>query len=180
MLFGQSVFQSVLDRLDAEEEETPKSAEPSAHRIHGLNTGFASTVLEGVSVPSARPDQAYVDNLGSDGPFASFKEEAATGGDSAANTKTVTVKPEPVVPEPPVMPQHLTRVRPEQIAAELSISSGDTMHSLSDKRRAFAKTNHPDGVALPFRDNATIRMKIANLLIDEAMRRLAKATRLRR
>jgi hypothetical protein len=178
MLFGQSVFQSVLDRLDAEEEEAPKSAEPSAHRILGLNTGFASTVLEGVSVPSARPDQAYVDNLGSDGPFAGSQEEAATEQDPVTDVQAAVQ--EPSLPEPPVMPQHLTRIRPEQIAAELSISSKDTLHSLSDKRRSFAKANHPDGVAPPFRDNATTRMKVANLLIDEAMRRLAKVAKLAR
>jgi hypothetical protein len=78
------------------------------------------------------------------------------------------------------MPAHLTRTRPEQIAAELSISSRDTPHSLSEKRRAFAKTNHPDSVAPPFRENATTRMKIANLLIDEATRRLLRRAKLAR
>lgn len=167
MLFGQSVFQSVLDRLDEDERAASAQSEHVAHRLHGLNTGFATTVLEGVSAASARPDQAYMDNLEWDIPSSpddSMTEESAPPSEPIA-------PPEPL---PPVMPAHLTRVRPEQIAEELSISSRDTPHSLSEKRRAFAKANHPDGVAPEFRDNATIRMKIANLLIDEALRRLLR------
>ncbi len=60
---------------------------------------------------------------------------------------------------------------------ELAITEADTVQTLNDKRRAFAKGNHPDGIALPFRDNATARMKIANLLIDQALRRLTPASR---
>jgi hypothetical protein len=173
MLFGQSVFQSVLDRLDEEEHDTSARVEPAAHRIQGLNSGFATTVLEGVSAASARPDQAYMDNLGWDAP-------APPDAVPPATPQAIAPSAEPDTPPEPVMPAHLTRIRPEQIAAELSISSRDTPHSLSEKRRAFAKANHPDGVAPPFRENATTRMKIANLLIDEATRRLLRAVKLAR
>ncbi len=40
MLFGQSLFQSVLDRLDAEEDKSEK--DEAAHRIRGLNVSFAA------------------------------------------------------------------------------------------------------------------------------------------
>ncbi len=174
MLFAQSIFQSVLDRLDAEDEETQTSDAQTAHRIRGLNTGFASTVMEGVSAASARPDQAYVDNL-------EF-EEPQPAPETILNAEPQPEKPpEPEPPaEPLVMPPHLTRTAPQDVAAELAISARDTLQSLSDKRRAFARTNHPDGVPLPFRDNATMRMKIANLLIDEAMRRLSLRAKLSR
>lgn len=152
MLFGQSVFQSVLERLKAENEAGEVEA-PAAHRVPGLNTGLAFDVMEGVSAASQRVDQAYFETLEREAPV-----EAAA--------------PEPL-PEPePVMPEHLTRLSPQEIAAELALSENDTLQTLGEKRRAFAKANHPDGVALPFRDNATRRMKLANLLIDEAMRRL--------
>lgn len=146
MLFGQSVFQSVLERLKAEEE--PAEETQASHRVSGLATGLAFDVMEGISVTSQRIGEAYFDNLGS-GPAA---EEAP--------------------PPEPVMPDHLARTAPEEIAAELALAAADTQQTLNEKRRAFAKANHPDGVAEPFRDNANRRMMIANLLIDEAMRRL--------
>jgi hypothetical protein len=150
MLFGQSVFQSVLERLKAE-SETVEEEPPASRRVSGLNTGLAFDVMEGVSAASQRLDQAYFDTIEREAPA-----EAAA--------------PEPE-PEP-VMPEHLTRISPQEVAAELALSESDTLQTLGEKRRAFAKANHPDSVALPFRDNATKRMKLANLLIDEAMRRL--------
>ena len=170
MLFGQSIFQSVLDRLDSEEEIAQEEAPSAGHRIQGLNASFVSPMREGVSAAYARPDQAYVDNLGADLP-------------PMPETVEPPVPEAPVVeaekpPEPPKIPPHLLRTRPQEVAEELVISSRDTLQSLSDKRRLFAKTNHPDGVDIAFRDNATIRMKIANLLIDEAIRRLTIMSRL--
>ncbi|MBB4190757.1 hypothetical protein GGE45_000240 [Rhizobium aethiopicum] len=153
MLFGQSVFQSVLERLKAEEDPAEETHAPAAHRVSGLATGLAFDILEGISVASQRIGEAYFDNLGSE-PAA---EEAL-----------------PPQPEP-VMPDHLARIAPEEIAAELAIAAADTQQTLNEKRRTFAKANHPDGVAEPFRDNANRRMMIANLLIDEAMRRLPQS-----
>ncbi|MBB3409222.1 hypothetical protein FHT87_003141 [Rhizobium sp. BK316] len=148
MLFGQSIFQSVLERL--QEEDAGEAEEPAARRVSGFTTGLAFDVMEGVSAASQRVGEAYFDNLG----------------------------PEPAIEAPPppepAMPAHLARIAPEEIAAELAISSADTQHTLNEKRRAFAKANHPDGVAQPFRNNANRRMTIANLLIDEAMRRLPR------
>ncbi len=160
MLFGQSLFQSVLDRLKADEDELADEDRPSAPRVHGFNTGLAFNVMEGVSTAATRPDQAYVDNLESDLP-----EELQEHVEPAA----------PPEPEPePVMPEHLLRLSPQEIAAELAISPSDTIQSLGEKRRIFAKTNHPDSVAVPFRDNATQRMMTANLLIDAAIRRVSR------
>ncbi|MBB4235706.1 hypothetical protein [Rhizobium esperanzae] len=153
MLFGQSVFQSVLERLKAEDETTDEAEAPAVHRVAGFGTGLAFDVMEGVSVASQRLGQAYFDNLDID-------------------TAEPVEKPAPLAPPEPVMPEHLTRTAPQQVAAELAISAADTPLTLSEKRRAFARANHPDGVASPFRDNATKRMMLANLLIDEALRRL--------
>ncbi|AHG46442.1 hypothetical protein RLEG12_25795 [Rhizobium leguminosarum bv. trifolii CB782] len=152
MLFGQSVFQSVLERLKAEDETAEEVEAPAGHRVSGLGTGLAFDVLEGVSVASQRVGQAYFDNL----------EHEPAGVE----------QPAPALPPEPVMPDHLTRTTPQEVAAELAISAADTPLTLSEKRRAFARANHPDSVALPFRDNATKRMMLANLLIDEALRRL--------
>ncbi|MBY3513011.1 hypothetical protein HFN76_12275 [Rhizobium laguerreae] len=164
MLFGQSVFQSVLERLKAEDKTDEDAGARAAHRVPGLGTGLAFDVMafdvmaldvmEGVSAGSQRVGQAYFDNLDLDAAAAIAEEPAAAP------------------PPEPVMPDHLARIAPEEIAAELAIAAADTQQTLNEKRRAFAKANHPDGVAEPFRDNANRRMMIANLLIDEAMRRL--------
>ncbi|WP_064684465.1 hypothetical protein [Rhizobium bangladeshense] len=155
MLFGQSIFQSVLERLKAEGETAEDEAEsPAAHRVSGLGTGLAFDVMQGVSAASQRVGEAYFDNLDLD-----------TAGPE---------KPEPGPDPEPVMPEHLTRTTPQEVAAELAISAADTPLTLGEKRRAFARANHPDGVAPPFRDNATKRMMLANLLIDKALRRIGR------
>ncbi|MBY5607631.1 hypothetical protein HFO32_07775 [Rhizobium leguminosarum] len=179
MLFGQSAFQSVLERLKAEDKTDEDAGARAAHRVPGLGTGLAFDVMafdvmaldvmaldvmaldvmaldvmEGVSAGSQRVGQAYFDNLDLDAAAAIAEEPAAAP------------------PPEPVMPDHLARIAPEEIAAELAIAAADTQQTLNEKRRAFAKANHPDGVAELFRDNANRRMMIANLLIDEAMRRL--------
>jgi len=161
MRFGQSVFQSVLERLDAEDAEAGESDGNPSHRIQGLNSSFAAGVREGVSAASIRPDQAYIDNLDQEKPAVVMEERPEE-----------RQQPEAPEPAPLIMPPHLLRTEPHDVAAELAISSRDTQQSLNDKRRTFARANHPDGFAPAFRDNATARMMIANLLIDEALRRL--------
>ena len=161
MLFGQSVFQSVLDRLKADDEDGDELDTPVSGRIRGLTTGLAFDVMEGVSVASAQPGQAYLDLLEFDAPG---EEEISPA----------RPEPEPVAKPEPVMPEHLSRTAPQDVAAELSISARDTVQSLGEKRRAFAKMNHPDGVDTLFRENASKRMTIANLLIDEGITRLGR------
>ncbi|MBN8951193.1 MULTISPECIES: hypothetical protein [unclassified Rhizobium] len=153
MLFKQSLFQSVLDRLDSEEDTSEE--EEAAHRIRGLNVSFAATVLGGETPEAHRPDEAYRDNLGD---------------------PIITPEPQPAPqePEPPVMPEHLSRISREEVAAELAITSDLTREALQEKRRSFAKANHPDSVAALFREQATARMTLANQLIDEAIRRLKR------
>jgi len=167
MLFGQSIFQSVLDRLDAEETEAAPEQPVTSHRIQGLNSSFAADVRDGVSASSARPDQAYLDNLDLDAvPF-----QPSTPAPEAPFAPTVDVKKQQRA-APPVMPGHLAHTSAQAVATELAISSQDTLQTLSEKRRTFAKANHPDGIDPLFRDKATMRMKIANLLVDEAIRRI--------
>ena len=168
MLFGQSIFQSVLDRLDAEEEDGGASSPVASHRIHGLNSSFAADVRGGVSASNARPGQAYIDNL-------EPEREPLEVAPPTPLASAPDLNPEV---SPPVMPAHLARVLPQEVAGELALSAADTMQTLSDKRRSFAKANHPDGIDPLFREQATTRMKIANLLIDEAIRRLEIQARL--
>jgi hypothetical protein len=149
-MFGISVFQSVLERLKAEEDEDAAGHEgpaPSAN-IRGLNAGFVGNLASSVTTDGDAVRRAYFDTAGED-----------------------MVAPPKPAPRP-VMPDHLCRIRPEQIASDLALTDTETPAGLADKRRRFAAENHPDRHHPDFRNNATIRMKIANLMIDEALRRL--------
>lgn len=155
MLFGQSLFQSVLERL---KEEAEVLEEPSAgsFRIHGLGASFVTEEVRDSTAEMERGQSLYREMM-----------EAA---------------PPPLAPEvsepepddtPPAPPAHLMRQSPDEIATDLGIRPSDTAAVLADKRRAFARLNHPDGFPQEFRDLANMRMKVANLLVDEAVRRLA-------
>ncbi|OJF94376.1 hypothetical protein [Pararhizobium antarcticum] len=150
-MFGMSVFQSVLERLKAEEEnseaEDPAENEP-VRGVRGLGQGFVSTLDQKGLNDQALVHRAYFDNAGED----------------------MLAPPQPIAE--PVMPDHLARTRPQEIAADLAFTDDETPASLTAKRRAFATRNHPDRHPVLFRQNATTRMKIANMLIDEALRRI--------
>lgn len=147
MLFGKSLFQSVVDRLDDEAEEQPV-AEEQTFRIKGLSTGFV-----------AEPD------------LAAFPE---TGADQRLDAYLFLMpkdlppeEPEPPAPPPP--PAWAGRLSPQEIAEDLGIEPSDDRDRLQERRRRFARENHPDRVAADYRDAATLRMKIANGLVDEAI-----------
>ncbi|MGR6430063.1 hypothetical protein [Rhizobium sp. PAMB 3182] len=154
MLFGQSVFQSVLERLKEEHPEI-EDEEPS-YRVRGLGAAFVAAQSPSDDVTARGVMNAYMDFAG-----------------EAPPPEPEPIQ-EPVVEEAPVMPEHLSRIDPQEVSDELALSETDTVASLHEKRRLFAKANHPDSVLAAFRDNANIRMMIANLLIDEALRRLKK------
>lgn len=157
MLFGKSLFQSVVDRLGEEAEEQAESEEPS-FRINGLAAGF---------VPSARHQPADNAEAGIDqrlDAYLSLMPDEQEGGFEEE-------KP----PAPPPRPDWADRLSPEDIACDLGLSPQDDRERLQERRRAFARDNHPDTVAEEFRDAATTRMKVANRLIDDAINRSAWA-----
>lgn len=160
MLFGQSLFQSVVERLSAEAEAAARATEPSPlhdglFRHDSLGAGF---VAENAASPVHEAIAGY-------GAVLSDGEEAARLAAAAAASKA------PAEPEPePQPPAHLLRDAPEEVEADLAIAADDTIERLGEKRRSFARLNHPDAVAPQFRPLAHRRMTIANLLIDAAIR----------
>ncbi len=147
MLFGKSLFQSVVERLAEEAEEADPAPVMSAYRVSGLSSGFVAESVAHAPAEAFRLD-AYL----------------------ALMPEPMPVPP--AVPVKPVMPDHLKRLAIEQIAEDLDLKADDDRERLGEKRRAFARHNHPDRHHPDFRDRATTRMKIANLLVDEAIRRL--------
>lgn len=153
MLFGQSVFQSVVARLEREAEDRPEGeiATPFSARVI-FDPGPIATSSISETEPDNRPLSAYLDLL--------------------EDMPTLDVEPKDDASEPAPMPDYLQKTSLEDVSHELAINDKDTLESLSDKRRAFARLNHPDAVPAAFRENAHLRMTAANLLIDQAIRLL--------
>lgn len=66
---------------------------------------------------------------------------------------------------------------PQVIADELGLHTCATAQELHRARRRFALVNHPDRVAPWLHELATRRMKIANMLIDQALAQAISAKR---
>ncbi|MEI2300110.1 hypothetical protein [Ensifer sp. MJa1] len=145
-MFGMSVFQSVLERLKAEEDSEP-IAPDDAHVAVQRSVPFAPAfAVESVGV-------------------------AAFGAVERAYFDAAFIEP----PPPTVMPDYLTRTGLADVAEELALTEDETATTLAAKRRKFAADNHPDRLPQDFRANATVRMKLANMLIDEAALQLRGA-----
>lgn len=74
-------------------------------------------------------------------------------------------------PEVPAPPPWLNRLSEQDVADDLGLEAGMTKTGIRETRRAFARVNHPDRVAEDFRAAATVRMTIANRLVESALRR---------
>lgn len=167
MIPGRSLFESLLDRLD-EEKPADDAPETVSARIRGLSTGFVAPAMEGVSVSLHRIDGAYLENNGED-------IETPSPEQATATIEEPHRVEEPPIPEPP---PHLSRQLPAEIAEDLRLSADDSVAVLQEKRRAFARANHPDRVHEAHRALANQRMTLANLLIDKAIARLNALERL--
>ena len=149
-MFGMSVFQSVLERLKAEQALTGETGSEEQETGRQLQAPI-------------RPSPAFVVEA----------PARATAAFAAVESAYRDLAPAERSQDPPVMPDHLQRTSLAEIASELDLGEGETALTLASKRRRFAAANHPDRVPPEFRANATIRMKLANMLIDEASRRLS-------
>ncbi|HBF30841.1 hypothetical protein [Rhizobium sp.] len=146
MLFGQSIFQSVVERLSLEDAEKGETADAVVnYRVSGLSTGFVQDTGETQQAPCDWAQGQYLDLM----------EDA------------------PWLHSPAHIPEHLTRLSPDEIAVDLGLIAEDDIATLQAKRRAFAMDNHPDRVHANFVQSAHIRMTIANSLVDEALQRRA-------
>ena len=66
--------------------------------------------------------------------------------------------------------QGVARSELEMVADELRLTAELSLEDLNRIRREYALSNHPDLVAPSRRDQATRRMTIANMLIDQAVK----------
>jgi hypothetical protein len=75
----------------------------------------------------------------------------------------------PPPPPPPEKPVVQPSTKMADVSRELKLRASHTVNQLIEIRKRFAKGNHPDRVPAVIREAATVRMGIANMLIDEAI-----------
>lgn len=118
--------------------------------------------------PAVRLDPLSVADELHNGRIVISSERAAAEYDAGAGDDA----PKPEVTAPPMAPEpESLDTNPESIARELGIGNRRPPADLDALRRRFASENHPDRVAAHLRDDAMVRMQIANMLIDEAKRK---------
>ncbi|SOC41999.1 hypothetical protein SAMN05892877_109173 [Rhizobium subbaraonis] len=155
-MFGKSVFESVLERLRVEEESASEDG------------------VGAVNEPSRGPLPAFA-VFGGDHMAASGRSAASAYREFADDEPMkgeVGQRDEPAIDVAPASPPHLMRTTPDEVAADLGLRGSETGAELAAIRRAFARDNHPDAAPEALRANATRRMMIANMLIDETLRRM--------
>ncbi|REF89368.1 hypothetical protein DES32_0589 [Methylovirgula ligni] len=132
-----------------------------------------SDILEDLAL-----DPHAADDLGEAAPAASspdwlFRVFVAAAEDIAGDPQDPrTAYHETGEEEPPLL---LSLNDEERIIAELELESARTLDDLARIRRAFARRNHPDLMLHPrLAEQATARMKIANMLIDRRRKELTR------
>jgi hypothetical protein len=141
-IFGKSLFETVLDGIEVDEPE------------------------EDEEVPLRRP--RVVSHFLTDTTFSEREEERPLG--ALYEDFSDPPLPEPDLPLSPEPPAWIERLSESEITGDLGLVSGMTRAEIRERRRAFALGNHPDRVAEEFRAAATIRMTVANRLVETALR----------
>lgn len=178
MLLGRSVFQSVVDRLQSESHaEGDTLPSPQQNSKPRINSDFLFDQLNqgDIDAESVDPAKAYRD-------FA-WEGEMHTPPSECAETINSEPTPVDVTPEPETQPlakdySYLEKTQPSDIKIELKIEKLTSIEALNNKRRKFARDNHPDLVPETYRENANLRMTVANQLIDQAIKQLELRSRL--
>lgn len=134
-------FDQILERLCATAEEGGSTG-TRARRAGAAFDHQLRRILEGVT--GAHPEKGYV----------------APSILNRIYDRAASASPAPRLP-----PSEY-----ELVVAELGITEDLSADDLHRVRRRFARENHPDRVPPSRRDRATLRMSIANMLIDQALK----------
>lgn len=142
-VFGKSLFETVLDGMEVEE------------------------VREDEDVPTRRP--RVTAHFLADTSFSDREDQRPLGELYEDFGEPLPAPPE--VSGPSVPPAWLDRLSEHDIAGDLGLVPDMTKAEIRERRRAFARDNHPDRVAEEFQEAATIRMTAANRMVEAALRR---------
>ena len=161
MIVGLSSFEAVLDRVSHEREDAPADRSGSWTAMRGWNSSFICASLRTQPWPSREQRGAAHSAVHIDASTPAPRPKSAVDDDAP------TPRPKPT---PAIDTSLFKRLSPEDVAKDINLLASDTPTELKSKRRRFARLNHPDRVPMEWRQAATIRMKIANHMVDEALR----------
>jgi hypothetical protein len=116
-------------------------------------------ILAGLETSAAMVDEAVAPRFGNPSDWL-FRLKRSESG-AAENVYRIPPAPTPLVIPP---------TSEEAVRAELDLTACRSHAELRDLRRRFARLNHPDRLPPALRAAGAQRMKIANMLIDEALR----------
>ena len=144
-VFGKTLFETVLDGMEPEEVVEEEDA-PVLRRPRMATPFLADTAFSDDDDPARAFANLYDD----------FAEPQETPQAPADIPKT---------------PDWIDRLSDDHVAEDLGLAPGMSPAEIRARRRAFARSNHPDRVHQDFRAAATIRMTIANRLAEAALKR---------
>ena len=166
MVVGLDSFDAVLDRMSNERAEASSHGSGHWTAMRGWNSSFVATSLRSQPWPG-RERRGAAD-------LADHTDRSTSAPRPSPAVPNDPPTPAPAMPaprpEPAIDISHFKRLSPEEVAKDINLLASDTAAELQSKRRSFARRNHPDRSPVEWRDAATIRMKIANHLVDEALR----------
>ena len=181
-------FEAILSGVAAKHED--KSWRSVLNRASG---GMMSAIgmrrgpkLAPSSTPASVARAAYEDELGEED-FSDFDEPEAREGpeprkaeqarseEPAKTASGVAAKVEAAYAKDrqDEAPAGAPSIDPGDIARELNIGAATCLKDLLDARRTFARANHPDRMAMAYRTQSTIRMQVANRLVDDAIAKMS-------
>jgi hypothetical protein len=171
MIMGASLFDTVLERVG---RERPPGSEPAAAprmSLRSLGGLFAAPASRNPALGRAGNDpDADAQDYFNETYFAFLHDPEALVPDRDPEPPVAEAK---AATEPEPHPTIFRRLSTEEIRADLNLERSDTPVEIRAKRRAFARLNHPDRVPDQWRTAATVRMKTANRLADDALRAAA-------
>ncbi len=153
------------EALEAEDLDTFDTAEPERRPERPSSPGPERAAQPGAAEKTSEREDAFAERPRASEPRGSANGSAAEAG--AAYASTLKDGPKPGAPS----------TDPYDVAMELNILALRNVKDLMEARRVFARTNHPDRVAIGFRAEATIRMQIANRLVDDAVAKMSGQSR---
>ncbi|MCC0036677.1 MAG: hypothetical protein H6887_15605 [Hoeflea sp.] len=163
MIVGQSLFDTILERVGQERVEVPAQHAPSSTETRGWYSRFVAADLARASRWGCEEECAP----------APSPAPAAARAETPAPAFVSIDEPAPPKPKPAIDTSLFKRLSPEDVAKDINLLASDTPAQLQSKRRRFARFNHPDRTPMEWREAATTRMKIANHMVDEALRAVA-------
>ncbi len=155
--FSKSEFAALLDELiEAREREARQRENASDVRTPSMPFGLVGAQDAADAFFASVPGEVVADL---------YRQNAALRPES------ISIDNAPGIEMPDPMPS-LPSIEPADIAGELALSAARNPHDIDRIRREFAFANHPDRVDPALRERAEIRMRIANMLIDQVKKKV--------